>query len=51
MIVDGVRTPFLTSGSQFADLKPHDLAREAIKALLTRTQLPVEEVDHVVMGT
>ena len=50
VIVDGVRTPFLTSGSQFADLKPHDLAREAIKGLLTRTQMPVEEVDYVVMG-
>eukprot|EP00038_Savillea_parva_P007963 m.173597 g.173597 ORF g.173597 m.173597 type:complete len:464 (+) comp13716_c0_seq1:45-1436(+) len=51
VLVEGVRTPFVTSGSAFNDMKPHDLAREAIKGLLHRTQLPVEEVDHVVMGT
>jgi len=51
VVVEGVRTPFVTSGSVFSELKPHDLAREAIKGLLNRTQLPPEEVDHVVMGT
>lgn len=30
---------------------PHDLARHALKGLLQRTQVPVEEVDHVIMGT
>eukprot|EP00037_Helgoeca_nana_P032138 m.412413 g.412413 ORF g.412413 m.412413 type:complete len:471 (-) comp28844_c0_seq1:181-1593(-) len=51
VLVEGVRTPFCTSGSAFIDLKPHDLAREALKGLITRTQIPLDEVDHVIMGT
>eukprot|EP00041_Stephanoeca_diplocostata_P013465 m.235751 g.235751 ORF g.235751 m.235751 type:complete len:516 (+) comp19346_c0_seq2:183-1730(+) len=51
VLVEGVRTPFCTSGSLLVDMKPHDLAREAIKGLLRRTQIPKEEVDHVIMGT
>lgn len=30
VLVDGVRTPFLTSFSDYAKLMPHDLAREAM---------------------
>jgi len=51
VLVEGVRTPFCTSGSHFNEMQPHDLAREAIKGLLSRTQIAAEEVDHVVMGT
>lgn len=51
VLVEGVRTPFSTSGSSYANMMPHDLAREAIKGLLARTNIPVEEVDHVIMGT
>ena len=51
MLVDGVRTPFLTSGSDYKDMMPHDLQREAIKGLVKKLDLPVEEVDNVVCGT
>lgn len=51
VLVDAVRTPFLTSGSDFKEMMPHDLAREALKGLLRRTQIASEAVDHVVMGT
>lgn len=30
VLVDGVRTPFLTSGSDYSSLMPHDLARQAL---------------------
>jgi acetyl-CoA acyltransferase len=49
--VDGVRTPFLRSGSDYADLIAYDLAREALKAVLVRNNLAGEDVDGVVMGT
>lgn len=50
VLVEAVRTPFVQSGTVFQDLMPHDLARHALKGLMNRTQIPVEEVDHVVMG-
>ncbi|XP_072263376.1 trifunctional enzyme subunit beta, mitochondrial isoform X1 [Pyxicephalus adspersus] len=51
VIVDGVRTPFLLSGTTFADLMPHDLARTALQGLLNRTNIPRETVDYIVYGT
>ena len=30
MLVDAVRTPFLPSGTDYKDLMPHDLARNAL---------------------
>ena len=30
VLVDGVRTPFLTSGTQYKNLMPHDLMRGAL---------------------
>ncbi|XP_055339426.1 trifunctional enzyme subunit beta, mitochondrial-like [Paramacrobiotus metropolitanus] len=51
VLVEGVRTPFLTAGSQYKSLMPHDLARQAIHSLLRRTKFPKEEIDYVIMGT
>uniref|UniRef100_A0A6Q2XVB9 Trifunctional enzyme subunit beta, mitochondrial n=1 Tax=Esox lucius TaxID=8010 RepID=A0A6Q2XVB9_ESOLU len=51
VLVDGVRTPFLTSGTTYADLMPHDLARAALQGLLHRTSLPKDAVDYVIYGT
>lgn len=31
VLVEGVRTPFLVSGTDYRKLMPHDLAREALK--------------------
>ncbi|OQV14420.1 Trifunctional enzyme subunit beta, mitochondrial [Hypsibius exemplaris] len=51
VLVDAVRTPFLTSGTQYKNLMPHDLARHAIHSLIRRTDFPVDKIDYVIMGT
>jgi len=51
VLVDGCRTPFLRSGTDFTDLSGYDLGRMAIKALLARTGVDPEKLDRVIMGT
>ncbi|KAF7694422.1 trifunctional enzyme subunit beta, mitochondrial [Silurus meridionalis] len=51
VLVDGVRTPFLLSGTTYSDLMPHDLARGALHGLLKRTEIPKDAVDYIVYGT
>ncbi|NXX50498.1 ECHB enzyme, partial [Tricholaema leucomelas] len=51
VVVEGVRTPFLQSGTSYADLMPHDLARAALQGLLNRTSVPRDVVDYIVYGT
>uniref|UniRef100_A0A8D3DRB6 Trifunctional enzyme subunit beta, mitochondrial n=1 Tax=Scophthalmus maximus TaxID=52904 RepID=A0A8D3DRB6_SCOMX len=51
VLVEGVRTPFLLSGTTYADLMPHDLARAALQGLLNRTNLPKDAVDYIIYGT
>ncbi|XP_060739760.1 trifunctional enzyme subunit beta, mitochondrial [Tachysurus vachellii] len=51
VLVDGVRTPFLQSGTTYSDLMPHDLARGALQGLLNRTSIPKDAVDYIVYGT
>lgn len=51
VLVEGVRTPFLLSGTSYVDLMPHDLARAALQGLLSRTNIPKSAVDHIVYGT
>ncbi|XP_065185117.1 trifunctional enzyme subunit beta, mitochondrial-like [Sycon ciliatum] len=51
VLVDGVRTPFLTSGSDYKKLMPHDLQRAAFQGLLNRTGIAPGDVDHIVVGT
>ncbi|XP_070368540.1 trifunctional enzyme subunit beta, mitochondrial isoform X3 [Equus asinus] len=51
VVVDGVRTPFLLSGTSYKDLMPHDVARAALLGLLHRTSVPKEVVDYIVFGT
>jgi len=50
VLIDGVRIPFLRSGTDYKDLMSYDLARMAIKSLLTKTQVDVNKVDWVIMG-
>ncbi|MBX2821055.1 MAG: acetyl-CoA C-acyltransferase [Rhodothermaceae bacterium] len=50
VVVDGCRTPFMRSGSAYMDLMSYQLGHFAIKGLLTQTGIPVEEIDHVIMG-
>ena len=51
VLVEGVRTPFLMSGTQYKALMPHDLARQAIHSLLRRTEFPKDKIDYLILGT
>ncbi|CAB4029743.1 trifunctional enzyme subunit beta, mitochondrial, partial [Paramuricea clavata] len=51
VLVEGVRTPFLVSGSDYKDILAHDLARGALQGLLKRTGCPKDAVDYIVFGT
>ncbi|XP_064383450.1 trifunctional enzyme subunit beta, mitochondrial-like [Halichondria panicea] len=51
VLVEGVRTPFLTSGSSYKDLLAHDLQRFAFQGLLSRTGIQPDQVDHIIVGT
>ncbi|XP_054910497.1 trifunctional enzyme subunit beta, mitochondrial [Poeciliopsis prolifica] len=51
VLVEGVRTPFLLSGTVYADLMPHDLARASLQGLLNRTGIPKDAVDYLIYGT
>lgn len=51
VLVDGVRTPFRRSGSDFIGLSNYDLARHALTGILERTNLSPDAVEYVSMGT
>jgi len=51
VLVDGTRTPFLASLTQFQHMMPHELLAQAFSGLLERTGLPVEELDYLCAGT
>jgi len=50
-IIDGCRTPFAKSGTDFANLSSVELGKIAVRELINRTELDVEQIDHVVYGT
>ncbi|XP_059151702.1 trifunctional enzyme subunit beta, mitochondrial-like [Physella acuta] len=50
VLVEGVRTPFLLSGTTYKNLMPHDLARDALRGLVKRTNVPTDGVDYIIMG-
>lgn len=51
VIVDGTRTPFVKSGTDFFDLMAYSLGESAIKGLLKKTGIDPKEIDTVIMGT
>ncbi len=51
VIIDGARTPFLRSGTDYMDLMSYELGKFAIKGLLQKTGIDPKAVDRVVMGT
>ncbi|KAG4065254.1 hypothetical protein HA402_012696 [Bradysia odoriphaga] len=51
VLVDGVRTPFLMSGTDYAKLMPHELARHSLLSLLRKTNIDKELIDYIVYGT
>ncbi|HYW10063.1 MAG TPA: acetyl-CoA C-acyltransferase FadI [Longimicrobium sp.] len=50
-IVDGCRTPFAKSGTDFKDMTSTQLGKIAVRELISRTELDVDQIDHVVYGT
>ena len=51
VVVDGARIPFAMAGTKYKDQMAVDLMRYALRGLLTKTALPVQEVDYVLCGT
>merc|ERR1719290_975594 len=51
VLVDGVRTPFLQSGTDYKNLMPHDLQRYALTGLLNKTGIDKSLVDYICTGT
>ncbi len=51
VFIDGCRTPFLKSGTDYLNLMSYELGQFAIKGLLQKTGLNPKEVDQVIMGT
>ncbi|MBL7776774.1 MAG: acetyl-CoA C-acyltransferase [Chitinophagales bacterium] len=51
VVIDGCRTPFLRSGTDYMDLMSYQLGQFAIKGLLNKTGIDSKEVGYVVMGT
>jgi acetyl-CoA acetyltransferase len=51
VFVDGCRTPFKTSGTDFKDYIAQDLGRIAMKGLLTRTAIDPAEISYTLYGT
>tara|TARA_B100001287_G_scaffold190348_1_gene160767 strand:- start:4937 stop:6223 length:1287 start_codon:yes stop_codon:yes gene_type:complete len=50
VLIDGCRTPFLKSESDYLNTMTYELAQLAIKGLLTKTGINPNLVDSVVMG-
>lgn len=51
VLIDGVRTPFQMSSTNFKTLLPHDLQREALIGLLRRTGIDPAIVEYICAGT
>lgn len=50
-IISGCRTPFLRSGTDFADLTAVELGKVAVRDAVGRSGLRAEDVDHLIYGT
>ncbi len=51
VLVEGVRTPFLVSGTDFKGLMPHEIATEAARGLAQRVGLDKSKVNSICFGT
>ena len=49
-ITAAVRTPIGRAGGALAEIRPDDLAAAAIRALITRSAIPAERIDDVILG-
>lgn len=51
VVVDGARTPFLRSQTEFQDLMAYELGAMAVSGLVQKSGLDPREVDRVILGT
>lgn len=51
VLIEGCRTPFLKSGSQYMDLMAYEIGQLAISGLLAKTGIEKSTIDSVVLGT
>ena len=51
VLVDGVRTPFLMSSTDYKSLMPHDLQRMALVGLLQKTGVDPTILEYICVGT
>ncbi|GAB6024711.1 hypothetical protein CHUAL_009844 [Chamberlinius hualienensis] len=51
VFIDGVRTPFVHSGTVYKEMMPYELVTQSLLALVKRTGVPKEVIDYVVFGT
>lgn len=51
VMIEGTRTPFLKSGTDYVDLMSYQLGAMAINGLITKSGINADIVDHVIMGT
>ncbi len=50
-IVDGCRTPFAKANTAFKELSAVELGKVSVRELISRSNLDVNEIDHVIYGT
>jgi acetyl-CoA acyltransferase 2 len=50
VFIDGVRTPMIEYNTDFSDISAIDLAAHAARALLERTGIQGNEIDHTIVG-
>ena len=51
VLIEGCRTPFLKSGTQYMDLMAYEIGQLAISGLLAKTGIKKSTIDSVVLGT
>ncbi|MGJ8609573.1 MAG: 3-oxoadipyl-CoA thiolase, partial [Octadecabacter sp.] len=49
-IYDGLRSPFGRHGGALAGKRPDDVMADVIRALLARSDLPMDRVEDVILG-
>ncbi|KAI7690555.1 Trifunctional enzyme subunit beta [Sarcoptes scabiei] len=51
VLIEGVRTPFTMSSTDYDGLYPHELQRMALCSLMKRVKIPLNKIDYVICGT
>ncbi|XP_054003359.1 trifunctional enzyme subunit beta, mitochondrial [Hylaeus anthracinus] len=51
VFIDGVRTPFVQSGTVYKNLMAYDLAKHSLMALQRKIGFPKETVEYIIYGT